>query len=140
MDRSCSKIVSLLLSRHFQLHGKHTSFPVHYKSWAFTIKYYRFVIYRFCSRLMCLSKPVKVTDNKKYSSLPPCLSFSIHYKSVMFYNTCCSMFLSIGPWWVNYSLSQFLFYIILCLCYEEMQLNHRHQIKRLQWLVQNIEI
>jgi len=47
-----------------------------------------------CSKLVCLSKlvslskPVKVTENRKYNiSIKICL-FSVNYHSVMFYSTC----------------------------------------------------
>jgi hypothetical protein len=43
-------------------------------------------MYRFCGELVCLSKPGKVTD--KYLQNTSLLQnlFSVHYKSVMFYN------------------------------------------------------
>ncbi len=55
---------------------------------AYLIKHYGFVMKRFFSKLMCLPKPVDVTDfcNKTiaYNRLCP---FSIYYQSVMFYST-----------------------------------------------------
>ncbi len=49
----------------------------------YTIKQYGIVMYRFGSKLVCLSKPVKVTDNNKKAYCVIC-PFSIYYICVMF--------------------------------------------------------
>jgi hypothetical protein len=53
---------------------------------AYTIKHYEFVKYGFRSKLVCLSKPEKVTDKKTLAYYEIC-PFSVHYKSVKFYST-----------------------------------------------------
>ncbi len=52
---------------------------------AYTIKHYQIVTYRFCSKLVCLSKPVKVTIEKTFAYHEIC-PFSVNYESVKFYS------------------------------------------------------
>ncbi len=54
---------------------------------ACTIKHYGFLLHVLSSKLVCLTKPGRVTDNNKkiwacYAICP----FSLHYESVMFYS------------------------------------------------------
>ncbi len=53
----------------------------------FIIKNYGLVIYGLRSKLVCLTKLVKVTDSRKDISLPGNLSIFVNYESVMFYGT-----------------------------------------------------
>jgi hypothetical protein len=52
-----------------------------------TINNYGLVMYRFCSKLICLSKPVQGTDNSKtkLAYYEICL-FSVYYEFVLFYS------------------------------------------------------
>ncbi len=52
-----------------------------------TKEYYRFVMYRFCTHLMCLTQPVGV-PNISIKILAYCriCQFKVNYKSVMFYS------------------------------------------------------
>ncbi len=45
-----------------------------------------FIMYIFCCKLVCLSRPVKVTVEKTLTYHEIC-PFSINYESVMFYST-----------------------------------------------------
>jgi hypothetical protein len=77
--------------------GKFTPFlpppmiPLPNMSGTYTIKHYGLVIYLFLSKLMCLSKPVEVTDYSSktlaYNGL--CTFTTVSYRSIMIY--------SIGP-------------------------------------------
>ncbi len=53
--------------------------------WACSIKHYGFVMHVICSKLVCLSEPVKVTYNNKNTSL--LYPYSVNYISVMLYST-----------------------------------------------------
>jgi hypothetical protein len=44
-------------------------------------------MFRFRSKLMCLSKLVNVTENRKDTSSLQNLSIFVNYESVMFYST-----------------------------------------------------
>jgi hypothetical protein len=52
-----------------------------------TIKHCGLVIYGFCNNLVCLTKKVKVTNNKKNTSLLQRLYIPIHYELAMFNST-----------------------------------------------------
>ncbi len=55
-----------------------------FDQWPVLLKPYGLVIYRFYSKLVRLSKSVKVTDNRKDISLPQIFSFPVNYESIMF--------------------------------------------------------
>ncbi len=51
------------------------------------LKHYRFVMYIIRSKVVCLPKPVKVTDQKKTLAYFKICSSSVNYESAIFYST-----------------------------------------------------